>query len=534
MFSRLGYLILGRVLEVDPGSNFGLNPVAFQIGCTAMIFVFIFLFFLDIFWLNRNRPIQIMKTVHKGEGEPKIRWFLLVFGIFTLGFGYLIAIKIKDPLASLLYFFVAVLLVIIGTYALFISASIFILKLLRKNTAYYYQPQHFINLGNLLTRMKQNGAGLASITILITMTLVTVNTTATMFWSSNKLVDSEVPTDLVYAHNGKSKDPTNLLKKQAAKEGVKIVNERIVKSCGIGHINLKNDKVKLSQTDLSWKEITGGQLCNIEGMTISNLHSLINKSYKLSPHEVIIAKEGGYPFPTITMGDQTFKVKRVVKKFDNFSKEFGVETMCLVFANERIMINQINKFCDSSKKNIEERITSYHLVKLNGSREQQLKLASKFYGFKFKVESMDLAKTFISSALFVGILSTLAFILATFFILYYKQLSEGYADAKRYHTLERVGLSKIEIQRVINSQLKVVFYLPLAVASVHLLFATPIISRILTIFGIKDIKFFMVVNCFGLLFFGLCYVGMYKATSKVYYLIVTKLNIKDIYIDESF
>ncbi|BDR59502.1 ABC transporter permease [Xylocopilactobacillus apicola] len=485
-FARLGYLVVARMLKITLKRGFGLSLQAFMIADLAVVLIFIFLFFLDLIWIQRHNPLT---PAIVDQREPKTRWFMLIFGFWSIILGYYLAVTLKDPIDAIQYFFIAVMLVIVGTYFIFIAGSIFVLKFLRGRRSYYYRPQHFIRIGNLLTRMKQNGAGLASITILITMTLVTVISTVALFLGQNQMITAQSPVDLQYTVGNNQSDPTPIIYAAAQKSGVEIKTHDILKMTPI------------------LMDVIGLHHYDVHGVLLADFNRMAKTTEKLTPNEVIIVKEDGYEGSSLKIDNQEFRVKRVFRKFPNVKWQVGHDTIYLIFA---------------MKEKTDE---TQHFLTLKGSDQKQLALFNNLpdgINVQSKAVTKDNIRIMMNGLLFIGILCGSAFVLITFLILYYKQLSEAFEDVLRYQTLLRVGLAQSEIKKNIVSQLRVLFYLPLATAMIHLLFALPFIQRVLSNWGLKSKLNFMLIGLGVLITFALMYRLMGKLTMKVYYRIIFK------------
>ncbi|BDR57228.1 hypothetical protein KIMC2_17900 [Xylocopilactobacillus apis] len=372
--------------------------------------------------------------------------------------------------------------------------------------------------------MKQNGAGLASITILVTMTLITIVSTITLFFGVNQIVQKENPVDLQYEVLSNYPDPISTIRKSAAKNGVKIIEDRLLEIVPSYQMNLDHDELKpLKRNDYSIKSVMNQRFYDINAMTVNNLDQINKNHTSLKPNEVMIYKSNGYSYSRIKIYGQTYHVKESLNKFLDFSSRISMNTIYLIFADKNELTKAMGKIQHKNPRSV--KFTKHHLITLKGSKIQQLKIKDSLpdgvYA-QFRVLAYDNTKSVLSGFLFIGILIGGAFVIATFLILYYKQLSEGYADARRYQTLERVGLSRTEIKKIINSQLLLLFYIPLAVATLHCLFALPLVQKILDLFGMSNFKIFLLVGLVVLITFAVIYVLMYKLTSNVYYRIITQ------------
>ena len=198
---KVMFLIIGNILKTTIPFGFHISLKA--IKATFLLFIFIHL----LICLNSTRqihisnPIELLNSSSVGEKEPKAKWFLTLIGILLLGIGYYISLTTTNPLGVFGLFFVAVICVIIGTYLLFITGSITILKMLKKNKRFYYKASHFISISGMIYRMRQNAAGLANICILSTMVLVTVSSTISLWGSIADLVNTRYPREIVLTLN---------------------------------------------------------------------------------------------------------------------------------------------------------------------------------------------------------------------------------------------------------------------------------------------------------------------------------------------
>lgn len=538
-FSRLSYLALGKMLGVPAHADFGINPVPIAEVAGIMALIFLWLILLDANWLRRHRPLEMLQAVSAGEREPKTRWLMLVLGVLTLGAGYAAAIGITDPLGALQWFFIAVVLVIIGTYFLFIAGSVFIFKRLRKNKKYYYQPAHFINVANMIHRMRQNGAGLASIAILATMTLVTIATTITLYRGVPQIVNTSNPADLQYLRfttadtgtQGKKGTLTPAKEKAqvaaaARKHHVTIKKRTVATLSGGTPMKFTGNKLQLA-TDKDYNGMFGpsANVQTLSFMTIANYNTMMGTHIRLAANDVLYGSTKDRARSTITAGTNVLNVQG--KASMPFATNIAATgTALLVMRDQKALTNTIAQVAPKLKRADIAALfsglqTTVYLT-LSGSQANQRALAKDIPGYSVQSAAVNRKEIlqWMSAFLFMGILIGIMFILATALILYYKQVAEGLADAKRYRILQQVGLSEREVRSTINSQLLTLFYIPLIVAGLHTLVAAPFIQRVLTLFGIFDWWQFIATIGITLGVFAIVYVLMYKATARVYYRIV--------------
>ncbi|MFD1393778.1 FtsX-like permease family protein [Lacticaseibacillus jixianensis] len=539
-FSRLSYLVLGKMLGVPGHVAFGLDAVPLLQAAGIIALIYLLLVLLDANWLRKHRPLEMLRAASAGEREPKTRWLLLIIGLVALSAGYAAAIGITDPLGALQWFFIAVVLVIIGTYALFIAGSVFIFKLLRKNKRYYYQPAHFINVANMIHRMRQNGAGLASITILATMTLVTIATTITLYCGVPQIVAATDPADLSYLRATSAETKKSAITPAqnqaqvaalAAKHHVKIVKRTVATISASVPLRFVGNRVRLA-SDQDYSGLFGPKpgLMSSDLMTLAHYNQMTGRHLQLVKNEILLGGTRPLKQTTLQFGRAEPLRVRGTAKMAYQPNAAAMGNALLVFKDEAAMTHAVRAFGSKvahfAAATLAAPQTTVYL-QLKGTDQHQIALTHAIDRTKLGAMNVrgaaDNRRTvlhWMSAFLFMGILLGIMFILATALILYYKQVSEGLADAKRYRILQQVGLSEREVKQTINSQLLTLFYIPLIVAGVHTAIAAPFIQRVLTLFQIFNWGQFAGIVAATLAVFAVLYVIMYKATAQVYFRIV--------------
>jgi len=538
-FSRLTYLVLRKILYLPKTLDFGINPRPLLLAAGLMALIFVWLLVLDSIWLARHRPIEMLRDASAGEREPKTRWLMLLLGIITLGAGYAIAIAITKPLAAFQYFLIAVALVIVGTYALFIAGSVFIFKWLRTRKHYYYQPAHFINTSNMIHRMQQNGTGLASITILATMTLVTIATTVTLYTGVDQIVDVENPADVTYSLWMKKGKPVHesavnqFVAKAARQHHVSIDKRTTLIRDGNFPTVINNGKIRRA-TNSDYVQLSGPAdgSGSSDFLTFDHYKLVRPNTKPMRANEVLLAPSIPQRPRTLRFGNTTYRV-RIIKHMPYTVNNTANPESMLVFANQQQMIHASQQIgFKTTKSNSPFFPQTFVYLDVSGTQKNQRAFTSALQNNKLaKAGQLNMAMSratsrlailqWMSSFLFMGILLGMMFIMSTALILYYKQISEGLADVKRYAVLQQVGLSRDEVKRTINSQLLTLFYVPLVVAAVHTFVAAPFVHRILTMFGLTNGRFYLEIIGITLAVFALVYVLIYRATSNVYFRIVS-------------
>ena len=518
IFGKLMYLLLLKILHNSVDMQFSVNGTA--IVQTVILFAGIFLltYLYNILQIQLVNPVELLHGGNQGEKEPKSRWLLVIIGVAALGNGYWIALTTEAPLEALLKFFVAVVCVIIGTYALFIAGSIVVLKMLRKSKAYYYNPKHFISVSGMIYRMKQNGAGLANICVLSTMVLVMVSTTVSLYAGMEDILDSRFPREVSIVCNQADADHEeiidHLLKEQSEKTGVKIT-DRV--RCRYGSMNavLKGDK--LEKVDQYYPD---NYFYYVEMMTQDEYNRIEKRNVSLKKQEILTyTTNGKCGKKQINIAGQNYQVKKELSEMTSQPKRTAemYKTLYIVFANAE-QIERIESFSYADKFNLKgddgkqkealEQIQNEFYEKIpDGMMESRMLSRSSFYELY-------------GGLFFIGIYLGSMFIMATVLIIYYKQISEGYDDRERYQIMQKVGMSKKEVKRSIRSQVLSVFFLPLVVAVIHVAAAFKVMTKILGVLNLTNVSLFAVCTIITIAVFAVFYIIVYSITAKEYYRIV--------------
>lgn len=518
IFGKLMYLLPLKILHNSVDMQFSVNGTA--IVQTVILFAGIFLltYLYNILQIQLVNPVELLHGGNQGEKEPKSRWLLVIVGVAALGNGYWIALTTEAPLEALLKFFVAVVCVIIGTYALFIAGSIVVLKILRKNKAYYYNPKHFTSVSGMIYRMKQNGAGLANICVLSTMVLVMVSTTVSLYAGMEDILDSRFPRDVSIVCNeadtNKEETLQRLIKEQCEKAGVKIT-DRVRYRYGSMNAVLKGDK--LENVDQYYPD---NHFYYVEMMTQDEYNRIEKRNVSLEEQEILTyTSNGKCGKKEINIAGRNYQVKKELSEMTSQPKSTAemYKTLYIVFANAE-QIERIEPFSYADKFNLKgddgkqkealEQIQNEFYEKIpDGMMESRMLSRSSFYELY-------------GGLFFIGIYLGSMFIMATVLIIYYKQISEGYDDRERYQIMQKVGMSKKEVKRSIRSQVLSVFFLPLVVAVIHVAVAFKVMTKILGVLNLTNVSLFAVCTIITIAVFAVFYIIVYSITAKEYYRIV--------------
>lgn len=540
---KLIFMIVIKLLDGQSPLGFTIIPEA--ILHTVVLFCIIFAAIL----LNSVRIVYTTKTIdllhgsNTGEKEPKTKWLLAILGVLCLGGGYTISIISKNPVSAIGLLFIAIVLVVIGTYFIFVAGIIALLKLLRKNKGFYYKTSHFISVSGMIYRMKQNAVGLANICVLSTMVLVMVSTTSSLVIGMQDTINTISPYDYsISVADGK----TNQQVKDDIKNTAADNNLKITKFVDYQYLEFN--------ADLNYNNITASDYSveseNLVGLIIvtqQDYNMLTNSNVDLSDDQVMMFYPNSFPYSDLTIFDQKYKVKESRKISDFIPGKnligYSIYDSYGIVVKDNSQLQQISKYYNSFYGNSETNEYNEHnccFYECNFNVDADLKKQLEFneiirnselyqgsyysdsISSTFKSEILQAFRDTYSSMFFLGIFLSILFIMATILIIYYKQISESYDDKERYEIMQNVGMSHTEVKRTIRSQVLTVFFLPLIVAGVHVAFAFPIMSRVLSLLGLINVTLYITCTVICFLVFALMYGIIFAITSRLYYKTVNK------------
>lgn len=554
LLDKFMYLILIKLFG-------GALPIGFYVSKTGMaksflLFGVIFLLILlnSIRQIYKARPVDLLKSDSTGEREPKSKWILAILGVICLGAGYYIAVTTENPVAAFTMFFVAVILVIIGTYLVFTAGSIALLKLLRKNKGYYYKTKHFISVSSMMYRMKRNAVGLANICILSTMVLVMLSATLSMYLGSNESLNARYPSEFLIT--AKNSDPmteevVEALNKALADEGLSKTNEMYFSDLSFSAVYEEDNNYFSTDTEKYSGLSTFNAYNSISTLvfvTLEDYNRCMDADETLSNDDDVLlyANRAQINSDTLNVFDDSFHITKRLDGFmetgnasANISNGFFIvvkdmSVMESLYEKNLKVYGGMGSFiqfqymtdilgdADENKDAIER---AYNAAMEEASQVAQVDSGSNnesSISVECRTTSAETFGLAFSGLFFIGIFLGFLFVMATVLIMYYKQLTEGYEDKKRFEIMQNVGMSHREVKKSINSQILTVFFLPLITAGVHVGFAFPFIYRILTLMNLFNLRLFAMctIGCF--LGFAVFYIVVYALTSKLYYKIVKK------------
>lgn len=536
LFSKLALMGLLRLLEFEIPLGFEVSVQGMAETALVMGAVFLLLILRNLWILHLSRPVDLLRSGNVGETEPRSRRFLAALGVLLLGAGYAIAVMIQNPLGAFLLFFVAVLLVIVGNYCLFTATSVVVLKALRKNRAFYYKPRHFTAVSGMIYRMKQNAKGMHNICILATMLLVTISTTVCMYAGSEESLRRMYPNEIfVGGHLQREEVLTEDFAPLTAAYRQAVEEAGLSPDTLTGWLQLnfatgrKEDGFTLSvETDLAMS------VYNLDFMVLEDYNRLTGQSAVLARDEVLCYDpSGALQGDTLKIAGKSWRVKETLADYPIGSVSMNITTRDLfVVLADRQTLAEVDALQYDAYRGDSSSIV--YAVTLNAGAGQEETRAclnalcrvwnerfpSHGYRTSCRAEASDDYYGMNGSFLFLGIFLGLAFLIATVLMIYYKQISEGYEDRQRFVILQKVGMSRREVRAAIRTQVLMVFFVPLLMAAVHMSFAFPMISRLLTLFSLNNVPLFLLCSLITFLVFGLAYVAVYLVTARKYYQIV--------------
>lgn len=542
--SKLALLLLLKLLHIPSVLGFyisvkGIFTCLFMFGI-----VFLMILFLNLAKIHLSRPVELLRGNNTGEKEPAAKWLMALIGFICLGAGYYLAVTTESPIKAITIFLLAVILVMAGTYLLFTAGSIVILKFLRRRKSFYYRTGNFISISGMLYRMKQNAIGLASICILSTGVLLMISMTVSIYFGMNDIMLNRYPYDVDMSVTSISEDECQTAieafekviadNKVPVEKSVEEIYLDIVCSKNGDQILIKpantirnSDSVLvLSLLDQAEYERLTGISANLnDGEIFAWYPSTVQKDSVTVDETEFTVKKWLDKNP-LTCGEDAVSDNAVLvvtdedfKKFDEMRTEMykGVSSAP---AGEDLTLHLGLDITGSETDKIDFGTPVMEVVKdlkKNGGLSENSWITSGIRQQEYESYYADNG-----SLLFIGIFLGSLFLMGTAMIIYYKQISEGYEDQKRFEIMQKVGLSRREVRSSVRRQILMVFFLPLLMAMLHITMAFPMIRRMLLLFGMTNTKLFIGCTAGTVLIFAVVYGLIYLMTARSYYHIVER------------
>lgn len=542
--SKLALLLLLKLLHIPSVLGFyisvkGIFTCLFMFGI-----VFLMILFLNLAKIHLSRPVELLRGNNTGEKEPAAKWLMALIGFICLGAGYYLAVTTESPIKAITIFLLAVILVMAGTYLLFTAGSIVILKFLRRRKSFYYRTGNFISISGMLYRMKQNAIGLASICILSTGVLLMISMTVSIYFGMNDIMLNRYPYDVDMSVTSISEEEcqTAIEAFEKAIADNKVPVEKSVEEIYLDIVCSKNgDQILIKPTNTIRNSDSVLVLSLLDQAEYERLTGI---SANLNDGEIFAWYPSAVQKDSVTVDEKEFTVKKWMDKNPLTCGEDAVsDNAVLVVTDEDFkkfdeMRTEMYKGVSSAPAG--EDLTLHLGLDITGSETDKID-----FGTPVMETVKDLKKSgglsenawIISgirqqeyesyyadngSLLFIGIFLGSLFLMGTAMIIYYKQISEGYEDQKRFEIMQKVGLSRREVRSSVRRQILMVFFLPLLMAMLHITMAFPMIRRMLLLFGMTNTKLFIGCTAGTVLIFAVVYGLIYLMTARSYYHIVER------------
>ena len=517
LFDKLMLLVLLKLFTAGVSFGFVITPIA--VFLTILLFggIFFLLLIYTVVKISRLKIVALLKEENNGEREPKARFILAILGLGLTGYGYYLAQTIQNPIKAITMFFIAVLAVIFGTYLIFMAVSITVLKLMKNNKTFYYKPKNFISVSGLLYRMKRNAVGLANICILSTMVLVTMGTTSALYAGSEDAYNTRFPRDIII--NGYRSTEGKLA--EIEKNVKKATQDAGVEAKDLVSYNMLNVVGRLNGTEINYVSEFTGSFDKIKSIVVLELkdYNKVSKEQKtLNTGETLlfIDKKGKYEANEITVQGVNLKIK---EKLTDFPGALGTAAANVIDTYYVVVKDNadVKKIESALKKKLnmsDEEGEVYNYVGFNISdKTKEAKVIENFkklekegnINIEGKAENETNFKGFYASFLFIGVFISMIFVVSQVVIMYYKQISEGYEDKGKFGIMRKVGLTDRQIKQSIRSQVLMIFFAPLAIATLHTVVAYPFIEKILKLFLATDNNVFLIALAVTIAVFAVFY-----------------------------
>lgn len=546
LLSKLAELIMLNLLLEEVNYNFRIDFAS--AGKVAILFcgIYLLLCLRSCHKVRRSNSLELLHSANVGEKPPKANWLFAVAGVVLLAAAYYIAVSIKQPLTALVWFFVAVILVILATYLLFVSGSVALCRLLQKNKRYYYKPNHFVSVSSMVYRMKRNGAGLASICVLVTMVLVMLSATLSLYIGAEDSLLQLYPRDIsmrLYLPSMEYFNEDSFDQMRNSVDALIPEKQNLAEAAGVDIAGLFTEDGLLvdAETHQDFSLDTYESVGYVHIISLENYNEMMGTSKTLEADECLLHSfRTEYMHDTFTIENcQTLQVKEVLEEMhtSGYAAMQMVPTITLVVQDIPALVEPLIPVYNTWGNAVMEVFWSYEFD-LDGDDAAETEVYDRLWddihniairnpdgSYTFSLNSRAVERTtfygLYAGLFFIGVLLSIIFLFAAVLIIYYKQASEGYEDQKRFTVMQNVGMTKQDIRKTINSQVLTVFFTPLLLAGLHLAFAFPIIWKLLQLFNFTNLKLMILVTVGCFLVFALVYGIAYKLTSDAYFHIVS-------------
>ncbi|MCD8055929.1 MAG: FtsX-like permease family protein [Clostridiales bacterium] len=563
---KLTELVLVRLMDGEATYSISIAPQAIPETILLFLAIFALLFVSMLLRVRLSDPIDLLKSENVGEKPPKSNWLLGILGIAILGAGYYIAVSIEDPFDALSWFFAAAALVIIGTYLVFIAGSVLLCRILQKNKSYYYKKNHFISVSSMVYRMKRNGAGLASICVLATMVLIMMSSVSCLLAGEEEILYQRYPSEISFSYRVYTAKDLYTGVTDSQKDEIKAIFADKASDYGVEIQNVVSadylyascydvdGTLCFSSTETSNKGIDTSDMnyTMFYAVGLDTYNEITGNAAELNEGEILLyASTDVYSYDELTIGSMgSYTVKEKIDSFIPETEDLSIYgTICVVVPDFEECAPLFTYTEGTEKEDgtnyegwsispsliweyrFDTGVDSDTQIELYDAVDGDLYAAVKsfnseggysLYNLYSRAEVRGEYYGLYGGLFFLGAVVSAVFLLATVLIIYYKQITEGYEDASRFEIMQKVGMRREDIRKSINSQILTVFFLPLILSALHVVFAFPMIKKILFMFSLDNVALFLTTTLVCFVIFALFYTIVYKITSNAYFKLVSE------------
>lgn len=553
LFSKMAELLLANIMQSEINYVMHVEGKAILFTVEAYGCIFFILMVKSLITVQMTKALELFHSENLGEKPPRTNWLLAILGVGLLAAAYGIAVTIKSPLSALVSFFIAVIMVIIATYFLFIAGSVALCKILKNHKKYYYQKQHFISVSSMIFRMKRNGAGLASICILSTMVLVMLSSTSSMYFGMEDAIKGRYCREgeiAIHLSNFNDLDGGN---EETLLEAYAQVFERhgVTPKNVLQYVYAETSGPMEGSRLILEEDYAGGfdeianydKLREVEMIPVKDYNRLMGTNLTLGKGEAYLYETNvTYQEKNFSILDVSWEIKgKLTEMFPLGESEASIVPNLVLIVGDEHEVDPLFQYQVGEYGYQPVSVRWYYGYDLGVSNEKSIEVYDDLRAV-FREENLEFVKnlqggySYFSSCLakerddflgtygglfFLGIILSILFIAAMALIIYYKQISEGYEDQGRFEIMQKVGMTKKDIKKSINSQILTVFFAPLVLAGIHLVFAYPLIWKILQLLYVRNLTLLICITITDFIVFGLFYALLYQLTAKVYFRIVS-------------
>ena len=530
---KLMFLLIAKIVRAEVSLGFFVSAKAIWSTVRLFAVIFLLIFLNAVRQIQVATPVSLLQDSQAGEREPKTKWLSALLGFLCVGTGYYLAITTKNPISSIYIFFIAATLVVVGTYLLFTAGSIAFLKLLRSSKSYYYRTGHFISVSGMIYRMKQNAVGMANICILSTMVLVMISATSSLMIGIDDVVNSRYPYDFVVYSREDTEERSEALyarvRELQQEQGLSVTDE-VEYSYLVFSAMQEGNSFRVSRENVL---LDADKIVNLYVITLDEYNGAAGANASLSDGEILLYdSQGGYNAPSLKLFDREYQVKAVLDDFPgkslmaaNIASSYflvvpGQQEMDAIYAKQKEALTNIASEPDS-----------FYAFDTDAAQEEQRAFAAALLDLMqngelkgspdSKVDADAIYLKLYGGFFFLGLFLGVLFLMAAVLIIYYKQISEGYDDRARFELMQKVGMTAEEIRSAVRSQVLTVFFFPLVMAGVHIVFAFKMIAMLMSLLQLTNTTLFALTTVVCFFAFAAVYALIYAITARSYYRIVS-------------